>query len=666
MALTKIKKSQLDALNIVNSDIDASAAIASSKLADGANFIKKDGSVAFTADQSFGGNKVTNIGTPTSNTDAATKAYVDSVAQGLSVKTAVRVATTANITLSGTQTIDGVVLSAGDRVLVKNQTTTTENGVYDVSAGAWSRSTDSDTGAELVNAFYFVTLGTTLQATGWTQSTPGPITIGSTAIVFNQFSGAADYQAGNGLTKSGLTFNVGTASASRIVVNADDIDLATTGVTAGTYNRFTVDAYGRITSATAGTTDNLVEGSTNLFFTNVRAQAAITGAASSIVNTNLTASRALVSDVSGKVTVSAVTASEIGFLSGVTSAIQTQLNTKQPLDATLTALAATITAADTMIYFSGVDVAQIASLTAFGRTIMSAADATTGRAALGVVIGTDVQAYDPDLGAIAALSGTSGFLKKTAANTWSLDTNTYLTGNQSITLSGDVTGTGATGIAVTLANSGVTAGTYGSATQVPAFTVDAKGRVTSVTNTAINLISSLSGLSDVTLSSPTDGQLLRYSGGGTNKWVNWTPNYITGNQTITVSGDATGSGTTSLSLTLANSGVTAGTYTKITVDAKGRATVGASLSTSDLPSGTINISNIATRETPTPLPNGVNTTFTVTGACIPGTENVYFNGVLMEPGAGNDYVVTLASPFTINFLFAPTSTDKIRISYIKP
>lgn len=665
MAITKIKKSQIDSLAIVNADIDASAAIASSKLADGANFVKKDGSVAFTADQSFGGNKVTNVGTPTSNTDAATKAYVDSVAQGLSVKTAVRVATTANITLSGTQTIDGVVLSAGDRVLVKNQTTTTENGVYDVSGGAWSRSTDSDTGAELVNAFYFVTLGTTLQATGWTQSTPGPITIGSTAIVFNQFSGAADYQAGNGLTKSGLTFNVGTASASRIVVNADDIDLATTGVTAGTYNRFTVDAYGRITSASAGTTDNLVEGSTNLFFTNARAQAAITGGASSIVTSNLTASRALVSDASGKVVVSAATATELGYLSGVSSAIQTQLNAKQPLDATLSALAATITATDTMIYFSGVDTAQITALTAFGRNVMGSADAATGRSVLGVVIGTDVQAYDPDLGAIAALSGTSGFLKKTAANTWSLDTNTYLTGNQTITLSGDVTGSGATGIAVTLANSGVTAGTYGSATQVPAFTVDAKGRVTGVTNTAINLISALGGLSDVTLSTPADGQLLRYTGGGTNKWVNWTPNYITGNQTITVSGDATGSGTTSLSLTLANTG-TAGTYTKVTTDAKGRVTSGTTLSAADLPAGTINLSNIVTRETPSPLPNGVNTTFAVTGACVPGTEHVYLNGVLMEPGAGNDYIVTLASPFTINFLFAPTSTDKIRISYIKP
>ena len=664
MALTKIKKSQLDALTIINSDIDASAAIASSKLADGANFVKKDGSVAFTADQSLGGFKVTNVGTPTSNSDAATKAYVDSVAQGLSTKTAVRVATTANITLSGTQTIDGVSVIAGDRVLVKNQTTTTQNGVYDVASGAWARSTDSDAGTELVNAFYFVQSGTTLQATGWVQSTPGPITLGSTSIVFSQFSGAADYTAGAGLTKTGLTFDVGTASSARIVVNADNIDLATTGVSAGTFTKVTLDTYGRATSATSATTSDIAEGS-NLYYLDARAQAAVTGGASSIVTSNLTISRALVSDGSGKVGVSAVTSTELGYLTGVTSAIQTQLNTKQPLDPTLTALAAAVTAPDTMLYFTALDTVAVASLTSFGRTLIASADSSAARTSLGVAIGTDVQAYDPDLGAIATLSGTTGFLKKTAANTWALDTSTYLTGNQTITLSGDVTGTGATGIAVTLANSGVTLGTYGSATQVPVFTVDAKGRVTGVTNTAINLISALSGLSDVTITTPADGQLLRYTGGGTNKWVNWTPNYITANQTITVSGDVTGSGSTSIALTLASVG-TAGTYTKVTTDAKGRVTSGTTLSVGDLPSGTLNISNIATRETPSPLPNGVATVFSVTGNCVGGTEHVYLNGVLMEPGIGNDYTVGSLVPFTITMLFVPTSTDKLRISYIKP
>ena len=89
---------------------------------------------------------------------------------------------------------------------------------------------------------------------------------------------------------------------------------------------------------------------------------------------------------------------------------------------------------------------------------------------------TDAQALDADLTAIAGLAGTSGFLKKTAANTWSLDTASYITGNQTITVSGDVSGTGTTAISLTLANSGVTAGTYRSVT------VDAKGRVTAGTN----------------------------------------------------------------------------------------------------------------------------------------------------------------------------------------
>jgi hypothetical protein len=662
MALTKIKKSQLDALNITNADIDSSAAIATSKLADGANFLRKDGSLAFTGDQSFGGFKATNLAAPTSNSDAATKAYVDSVAQGLNTKTAVRVATTSNITLSGTQTIDGVALSAGDRVLVKDQTTNTQNGVYDVSAGAWTRSLDSDTGVELVNAFYFVQEGLTLQATGFVQSTPGPLTIGTSPIVFNQFSGAADYTAGAGLTKTGLTFDVGTASSSRIVVNADNIDLATTGVSAGAYTKITIDAYGRAVGATQATTTDIAEG-TNLYFQDSRARAAITGGASSIVSSNLTGNRALISDAGGKVGVSPVTSVELSYLSGVTSAIQTQLNSKQAQDATLTSIAALVTAPDLMIYFTAPDVAATTPLTAFGRTLIASTSAANAKTALGLVIGTDVQAYDPDLSAIAALSGTSGFLKKTASNTWSLDTSTYLTANQNITLSGDVTGSGATGISVTLANSGVTSGTYGSATQVPVFTVDSKGRVTGVTNTSINLISSLSGLSDVTITTPVDGQILRYSGGGTNKWVNVTPNFLTANQTITVSGDITGSGSTSITATLASVG-TAGTYTKVTTDSKGRVTGGSNLTTSDLPAGTVNITNIKTREIPGPLPNGVATTFTCTSSALPGSEEVYLNGVLMDPGVGNDYTVTSQNPLTIQMTFTPTSSDKIRISYI--
>ena len=141
--------------------------------------------------------------------------------------------------------------------------------------------------------------------------------------------------------------------------------------------------------------------------------------------------------------------------------------------------------------------------------------AATARTNLGLVIGTNVQAWDADLDAIAALAGTSGVLKKTATNTWSLDTATYLSANQTITLSGDASGSGTTSITVTLANSGVTAATYTFAT----VTVDAKGRITAASgNTPVTSFSA--GTTGLTPSTGTTGAVtlagtLTVANGGT-------------------------------------------------------------------------------------------------------------------------------------------------------
>lgn len=128
------------------------------------------------------------VPTPTNGTDATNKTYVDNAVQGLSWKNAVRVATTANITLSATQTIDGIAVAVGDRVLVKNQTTASQNGIYVVASGAWTRANDADTAAELNGATVYVTSGTAGADTAWTMTTDS-ITLGTTSLTFAQING---------------------------------------------------------------------------------------------------------------------------------------------------------------------------------------------------------------------------------------------------------------------------------------------------------------------------------------------------------------------------------------------------------------------------------------------------------------------------------------------
>ncbi len=186
---------------------------------------------------------------PTLPLHAATKQYVDNAITGLDFKNSVRIASTGNLTLSGLQTIDGITTFAGDRILVKDQTTPSQNGIYVISSGAWVRSIDADANVEVTSGLYtYVEQGTINGGSGWVLTTIDPITVGTTFLSFTQFNGLGQITAGNGLSKTGNTLNVGTVSASRIVINADTIDLASTGITAGTYNNLTIDAYGRATS----------------------------------------------------------------------------------------------------------------------------------------------------------------------------------------------------------------------------------------------------------------------------------------------------------------------------------------------------------------------------------------------------------------------------------
>ena len=258
----------------------------------------------------MGTNTITGLADPVNPQDAATKAYVDAARSGLDVKSSVRVATTANITLSGTQTIDGVALSVGDRVLVKDQGTGSANGIYVVASGSWARSTDADNnpGSEVTSGmFTFVEEGTLNSDSGWVLTTDDPITLGTTSLAFAQFSGTGQIVAGNGLTKTGNTLDVqvGTGIAivsdtvtlassvagagltftsgvldvvgttDRITINSDSIDIASTyagqssittlgTIATGTWNGTTIgSAYGGTGFSTYATGDLIYASATN-------------------------------------------------------------------------------------------------------------------------------------------------------------------------------------------------------------------------------------------------------------------------------------------------------------------------------------------------------------------------------------------------------------------
>jgi len=187
---------------------------------------------------SMGSNKITNVTDPTADQDAATKAYVDAVKTGLDVKGSVRVATTANGTLASafanSQTVDGVSLSTGDRVLIKNQSTGSENGIYTVNAsGAPTRATDFDSNSEVTGgAFTFIEEGTINSDSGWVMSNNGAVTVGTTALAFVQFSGAGQISAGAGMTKSGNTLDVIGGTGITVAANSLAIDTAWPGQTA--------------------------------------------------------------------------------------------------------------------------------------------------------------------------------------------------------------------------------------------------------------------------------------------------------------------------------------------------------------------------------------------------------------------------------------------------
>ena len=306
-----------------------------------------DQMTAPSADVSLNSQKITNLATPSAASDAASKSYVDGVSQGLDVKDSVKATTTANGTLASAfangQTIDGITLATNDRILIKDQSTQTENGIYTVNAsGAPTRADDLATGADAAGAFVFIEQGTVNAENGFVcTSNKGSAVVGTNNLVFSQFSGAGQITAGNGLEKSGNTLSADLKSNGGLVIESAEIavDLAAssitgtlaigdggTGATSASAARTAlglaigsdIQAFDQQLSDIAGLTptdSNFIvgDGSNFVLESGATARASLGAQASATDLTNLSSCQS-----GGSAALAALTSTEIGILDGAT------------------------------------------------------------------------------------------------------------------------------------------------------------------------------------------------------------------------------------------------------------------------------------------------------------------------------------------------------------
>ena len=359
-----------------------------------------------TSDVDLNSQKITNLASPVNSSDAATKGYVDAAQQGLDVKESVKAATTGNITLSGTQTVDGVSLSVGDRVLVKNQSTGSENGLYVVASGSWSRAADADADSEVTaGLFTFVEEGTVNGDAGFSLTTNGSITVGSTALSFSQFSGAGNITGGDGIQKSGSELSIDAKANGGLVIESSElaVDLGASSIT-GTLA--IADGGTGGTSASAARTNlGVAIGS------DVQAHDAILDDVAALTQA---ANKGIFFDTGNSAATFDLTAAGRALLDDAdASAQRTTLGLAigtnvQAANSNLSAIAGLTSASNKLAYFTGSGTADLTDLSAFARTLLDDANASTARTTLGVAIGSDVQAYNASLATIGSLATTDG------------------------------------------------------------------------------------------------------------------------------------------------------------------------------------------------------------------------------------------------------------------
>ena len=609
--------------------------------------------------------KISNLANPTAAQDAATKAYVDSVKQSLDIKDSVRVATTANITLSATQTIDGVTVAAGDRVLVKDQSTGSQNGIYVVAAGAWSRSDDANVSAEVTaGMFVFVEEGTINGDNGFVLTTNQPITLDTTPLVFTQFSGAGQITAGDGLTKSGNTINV-VGTAGRIVANADSIDLATVSVgsSSSALRVFDVDSYGRITG--------VANASVTTISNAIGSQTANTVYAAPDGSAGNPTFRALVANDIPNLAASKITSGQLAVARGGTgvdgsAAANGTLLIGNGTGYTLAALSAG-TAISVTNASGSITIANTGVTALTGTANQVTVSASTGSVTLSLPQNIHTGAT-PTFARLTLTDGTQTTSTPVLSmtQTWNAGAiafegfkiNITDTASAAASLLMDLEVGGTSRFAVRK-DGAVTVGSWAATTI--ATTVGGTG-LTSYTTGDILFASAANTLS--ALAAAATGNVL-LSGS--------TPSWGKVGLTTHISGTlAVGNGGTGITTTPANGQIPIGngtTYTAANITAGTGISVtngsgSISLAVTTGASGVVLASNFVVRETPSGTVNGSNATFTLAATPLSGTEHVFVNGVLQNPGAGNDYTISSA---TVTFLSGaiPQTGDIVRVSYLK-